>query len=151
MINDLVICKASLSDTHRIQQCVDAAYHHYIDRIGKPPGPMLDDYHKLIQQHSVFTAKLDETIGVLVLVKVSSGILLDNIAIHPDYQGKGLGQKLLKFAESQAIDQGFKSLDLYTHECMTENIAIYKKRGYIEKERKEEYGYRRIYMRKLLY
>jgi len=33
---------------------------------------------------------------------------------------------------------------------MTENINLYKNLGFVETERKQEQGYERVYMRKLL-
>ena len=150
MGNDLVIRKANLSDASSIQKCVEAAYSHYIDRIGKPPGPMLDDYTEVIQLHKVYVVESIEVVGVLVLIRTDSGILLDNVAVHPGQQGRGMGKRLMNFAESEARDQGFEKLDLYTHECMSENIEIYKALGHRETERKEEQGFNRVYMQKYL-
>jgi len=86
------IRRARSSDATAMKSCVEAAYRHYIARIGKPPGPMLDDYSKVTQQHEAFVAEeKGEIVGVLVLVRQHSGMLLDNVAVHPDFQGKGLG------------------------------------------------------------
>jgi hypothetical protein len=35
---------ATAADVSAIKDIADQAYRHYITRIGKPPGPMLDDY-----------------------------------------------------------------------------------------------------------
>jgi hypothetical protein len=35
---------ATAADVPAIADVVDHAYRHFIARIGKPPGPMLDDY-----------------------------------------------------------------------------------------------------------
>jgi hypothetical protein len=35
---------AIAADVPVIAQIVDHAYRHYIARMGKPPGPMLEDY-----------------------------------------------------------------------------------------------------------
>lgn len=150
MIKDIVIRKAKQSDALSLKKCVEAAYHHYISRIGKPPGPMLDDYSEVIRRHIVFLAETDEIVGVFVLIRTQSGILLDNVAVHPKEQGNGLGRRLIEIAESEARDLGFEKLDLYTHELMNENINIYRTLGYIETGRKEESGYNRVYMQKLL-
>ena len=39
-------------------------------------------------------------------------------------------------------------LDLYTHALMVENIAWYRRRGYLEPARVREKGFDRVYMRK---
>jgi ribosomal protein S18 acetylase RimI-like enzyme len=85
---------------------------------------------------------------VLVLAPTPEGLLLDNIAVLPSH--RGIGKALLQYAESEARRQGFGSLVLYTHEKMTENQAWYSKIGYVEYDRRVEYGFARIYMRKSL-
>jgi len=144
------IRRAKLTDAISIAKCVKSAYEHYIERIGKPPGPMLDNYIDVVQQQTVFVAVSGEVVGVLVLIRTQTGILLDNVAVRPDHQGTGLGKRLIKLAESEASDQGFEKLDLYTHESMSENIEIYRALGYTETERNKECGYHRVYMQKQL-
>ena len=39
-----MIRRAETGDRAAIESIVREAYAVYIDRIGKPPGPMLDDY-----------------------------------------------------------------------------------------------------------
>jgi ribosomal protein S18 acetylase RimI-like enzyme len=145
------IRKAQLQDAAAMQSCVEAAYRHYIPRIGKPPGPMLDDYAEIVQQHQAFVAEASgQIVGVLVLIRKDNGILLDNVAVHPEHQGKGFGRQLIELAESEARNQGFGHLELYTHERMTENIEMYRRLGYIETKRRNEKGYQRVYMQKSL-
>lgn len=119
--------------------------------MGKPPGPMLEDYSEVIRQHQVFVLERQgELTGVVVLIEQAQGILLDNVAVQPRGQGQGYGRQLMEFAENEARNQGFRSIDLYTHECMIENIEMYKKLGYVETDRRTERGYQRVYMRKSL-
>lgn len=149
--NDPGIRKAQPADTPKMKNCVKAAYRHYIARMGKPPGPMLDDYSEVVRKHQAFVAELNgQVVGVLVLILQDEGILLDNFAVPPEYQGQGFGRKLVEFAESEARNQGFSHLDLYTHECMAENIEMYKRRGYVNTERRTVRRYQRVYMRKSL-
>ena len=146
---DLEIRPARREDATAITECVAAAYRHYIDRLGRPPGPMLDDYRKVIQQHHVLVL-VDGTniVGVLVLIRQTRSLLLDNVAVHPAYQGRGLGRQLMALAEKEARRVGLTTVTLYTNERMTENLELYKRLGYMETERKTEQGYQRVYMRK---
>jgi N-acetylglutamate synthase-like GNAT family acetyltransferase len=79
---------ARAEDATAVTEGVAAVYRHYIARIGKPPGPMLDDYAEVIRQRQVFVlANEARVIGVLVLIRQEREVLLDNVAVHPDYQG----------------------------------------------------------------
>ena len=80
-------------DRAAVERIVRDAYGIYVERIGKPPGPMLDDYAALIAAGavSVLEADGDGTIGaIIVLLPKPDHLLLDNIAVRPDRQGRGL-------------------------------------------------------------
>lgn|SRR5262245_30228027 len=142
---------ASAIDVQGIKACVDAAYRPYIERIGRKPGPMLEDYSKVVEERQVIVAEFGGTVaGVLVLATSHEGFLLENVAVLPDHRGTGMGKALLQYAESEARRQGFGSLYLYTHEKMTENQQLYSKIGYVEYDRRVEHGFARVYMRKRL-
>jgi ribosomal protein S18 acetylase RimI-like enzyme len=112
---------------------------------------MLEDYTEVIERRQVSVADLKgEIVGVLVLAITDEGFLLDNIAVHPSSQGKGIGKALLEFAESEAQRLGHRSIYLYTNEKMTENQSLYAKIGYVEYDRRSENRYGRVYMRKRL-
>src|ERR1041384_8381988 len=69
---------ANLEDAAGVTTCVCAAYHPYIQRIGKQPGPMLEDYSKVIREHQVYVAERDGSLlGALVLVDTNEGLLID--------------------------------------------------------------------------
>ncbi len=146
-----VIEKANPEDQATVQTIVMAAYAHYIDRNGLTPGPMKDDYAALIAAGRVNVLR-DETgvAGVLVLIPEEDCLLLDNVAVSPTAQGKGYGRILLDYAESIARAMGFARIRLYTQVIMTENQAIYAKRGYIETHRAVEKGLHRVFMEKVL-
>lgn len=130
---------------------VDAAYRHYVERIGRQPGPMTENYSEVISKRQVTVAEDDgQMVGVVVTGPTDAGFAIDNVAVHPSHQGKGIGRALLEFAETEARRAGFDSIYLYTHEQMTENQALYAKRGYVEYERRKENGFARVFMRKPL-
>jgi N-acetylglutamate synthase-like GNAT family acetyltransferase len=117
------------ADAEAIASVVELAYTPYIERIGRKPGPMLENYAQVVAERHVTVAERGgEVIGVLVLVTTEEGFLLDNIAVHPEHRG-GLGKALLQYAESECRRQGFPSIYLYTHQKMTENQALYSRIG----------------------
>src|SRR5262245_24259803 len=69
---------------------------------------------------------------------------------HPRKKGQGIGKALLVHAEQEAVARGYGSVYLYTNDRMTENIAMYTKAGYVEYERRQELGFRRVFLRKSL-
>jgi ribosomal protein S18 acetylase RimI-like enzyme len=142
---------AASGDVAAIERVVRDAYTPYIARMGKPPGPMLDDYAALVAEGRVWVLREEgEVVGALVLLPQSDHLLLDNVALAPSHHGKGLGRRLVAFAEEEAARQGFREIRLYTHETMHENIALYPRLGYAVTGRGEQAGYSRVFMRKTL-
>ena len=142
---------AKPSDAPAIAALVESAYEHYIERIGFPPRPMQDDYAQVIRSSHVTVAEDQATVvGVVVLDTDDEGFFIDNVAVCPSYQGRGVGRALLRFAEDEARGRRFDSIYLYTHEKMAENIALYSRVGYEEYARRPQEGFSLVYMRKRL-
>ncbi len=142
---------ARAADVARIQAIVDAAYAMYIPRMGKKPGPMLDDYAARVAEGAAWVDERDARIaGVVVLLPEEGHLLLDNVAVAPEAHGKGIGRALVAFAEDEARRRGFTEIRLYTHETMVENIAMYPRLGYTETHRAQQAGYDRVFFRKTL-
>jgi N-acetylglutamate synthase-like GNAT family acetyltransferase len=143
---------ATHDDLQAVETVIRATYFHYVVRIGREPGPMLDDYTALIGKGLVHVIEHDDMVkGVLVLIPEERSMLLDNVAVSPDAQGLGLGRRMLEFAECAAMASGYRSIKLYTNEAMTENIELCSRIGYVETHRAEEKGLRRVYMEKPLF
>jgi GNAT superfamily N-acetyltransferase len=123
----------------------------YVVRIGKQPGPMLDDYAARVAAGEVTVCAAGDVIaGILVLQPAADHLLLDNIAVAPDWQGRGVGRRLLDFADAEARRAGYAELRLYTHVLMHENIVLYSHLGWQEYARGEQAGFQRVFMRKLV-
>lgn len=138
-------------DLAAVTAIVGAAYSPYVARMGKKPGPMLDDYAGLISAGRVTVLDTaGEIVGLVVLLSEADAMLLDNVAVAPHAHGRGFGRMLIDFAEASARRAGYTTIRLYTHEVMVENARLYALLGYVETGRREERGYRRIYMEKAL-
>jgi ribosomal protein S18 acetylase RimI-like enzyme len=141
--------RAVETDLPSIKRVIAAAYHKYLTRMDIPPAPLLRDYGRAVETGAVWVTG-DPVIGLISLTQTDDMILIENIAVHPDQQGNGLGRQLMEFAEEQARNNRIRRLVLYTNEVMTENQAIYARLGYRVIDRRVEDGYRRIYMEKIL-
>jgi len=149
----LLIRVALAGDVPALERIVRDAYTPYIARNGATPGPMLDDYPARVAQGVVHVLESEDGIeGLIVLIPEpdDSCMLLDNIAVSPTAQGKGHGRTLLQWAEDTARRAGFSRIRLYTQEVMSENIAIYTRRGYVETHRATEIELKRVFMQKPL-
>jgi hypothetical protein len=83
-----VIRLAGLEDRPAVEAIVQSAYAPYLPRIGRKPGPMLDDYAARIDAGQVHVIESDGAIhGILVLIPRQGSMLLDNIAVRPGAQG----------------------------------------------------------------
>jgi GNAT superfamily N-acetyltransferase len=142
---------ANAADEAAARACVQAAFAMYVERIGKPPGPMLLDYAAHIAAGHIWVAETDDrVVGTLVQFETQDGFYIDTVAAHPDAQGTGVGRALLVFAEEEACRRGYDSLYLCTNEKMTENQVFYPRIGYVETARRLEAGYQRVFYRKTL-
>jgi len=141
--------RATADDLPAIRAVIHAAYARYLTRMGKPPAPMLRDYGPSVQAGTTWVTGSPVT-AVLTLDPREDHLYVENVAVDPSAQGRGLGRALMEFAEQEAARRGLTRMALVTHEAMTENQAIYARLGYVEIERRAEDGYRRIYMEKPL-
>ena len=123
----------------------------YTPRIGRPPAPVGADHAALIAAGEVWvTEHKRRPAGVLVIRPVEGELLLENVAVAPHAQGRGLGRSLVRFAEEQARAMELTAVVLYTNELMTENLRLYPVLGYEETGRRYEDGFRRVYFRRRL-
>ena len=127
---------ASEDEAAALRALVEAAYAHYVPRIGGRPDPMDWDYAALARDREVVVAEVDGALaGVLVLGDDQEyGFHIANVAVAPAAQGAGVGRALLELAEERGRQRGADSVLLWTHELMTENRALYTRIGYVEEE-----------------
>jgi ribosomal protein S18 acetylase RimI-like enzyme len=147
----IAIRQAQEEDQEAVVACVRAAYSRYIARIGKEPAPMLADYEALIAHGNVYVIPDEaEVRGVLVMMAQGKSMFVENVAVHPRWQGQGLGRALMAFVEERAREERLDEVRLYTNELMTENLRFYHRLGFEEEGRHVEDGYRRVFLRKVL-
>lgn len=143
----LVLRKATATDAEPAARLVRDAYRHYVPRIGREPYPMQQDYAEVVADGGTWLAEAEgRLVGLVVLVDHDDHVLVENLAVAPESQSEGVGGRLLALAEERAQRRGTPELRLYTHELMTENLAYYARRGFVETHRRAEQGFHRVFL-----
>jgi ribosomal protein S18 acetylase RimI-like enzyme len=140
-----VIRPARPDEAEAVRALVRAAYAPWVAVVGREPGPMRDDYARLIAEGKVWRS--EEGAAICVLFEKDGTLLLDNLAVRPEAQGQGHGRRLVAFAAAEARRRGLPAVTLYTHVRMETNIALYARLGFRETHRAHEGGFDRVYMR----
>jgi ribosomal protein S18 acetylase RimI-like enzyme len=147
----VTVRRADHGDVDTLRRIAAAAYQPYVARIGRAPAPMTADYAQAVRDRQAWVAVEDgQVTGFVVLVARPGYLLLENVAVLPAAQGRGIGGRLLRLAEEHARELGRAEIRLYTNEAMTENLAYYPRRGYTETQRAEQDGFRRVFFRRPL-
>lgn len=72
-----------------------------------------------------------ETIGVIVLLPIHTGkIEIMNLAVHPLFQGKGIGTSLIKHGIQTAMKDSYKTIEIATGNSSFDQLALYQKSGF---------------------
>ena len=130
---------------------IRAAFRQYIERIGREPAPMTADFAALVAAGDVhvFEAK-GERLGLVVLRVKPDHLFVDILAVSEAARRRGVGRKLMGFAEAEARRLGLPAVRLYTHAKMTENRRFYPALGYRELAPYTADGFERVGFEKRL-
>lgn len=116
------------------------AYAKWVEPVGREPRPMLADHDAAVREHRVEFVEIDgKVVAGVELVPEDGHLLVENIAVLPEAQRRGLGDIILARAEAVARDLKLPLMRLYTHSRMGSNVDWYLKRGYAI-EREEPFG-----------
>ena len=81
--------------------------------------------------HVVVVLEDDDVIcGVLELVSEDTHIFIENIAVHPGHQGRGLGCMLLTHAEKRPERWAIQKSGSIQTRLFTSNLGFYDTNGY---------------------
>lgn len=133
--------RAIAGDAEAIRALTRAAYAKWVPLISREPLPMRADYAAALRHHRIDLLRHDGALVALIeLIPATDHLLIENVAVAPDWQGRGLGRRLMAHAE----------LRLYTNARFTVNIRLYHALGY-ETTREEPFlGSTTVHMRKRL-
>jgi ribosomal protein S18 acetylase RimI-like enzyme len=131
MDDTLELRQAKATDAAAIRALTRDAYAKWVPLIGREPKPMTADYDAAVQKHRFDLLHIDGTLAALIeTIREPDHLLVENVAVSPAFQGRGLGRRLMAHAETLAREQGFDTIRLYTNQRFVENIELYRKLGY---------------------
>ena len=135
-MSELIFRRAGENDAETVRALTHAAYAKWVPVIGRRPKPMNVDYEQAVQTHLIELAYEDGTlVALLEIVPALDHLLLENIAVAPAHQRKGLGHRLMARVEAMARARGLTKVRLYTNKAFDTNLAFYQKLGYtLERE-----------------
>jgi len=145
------ITKAKLEDMEDILQLQYVAYYSEalihddftIQPLRQTLDELVEEYHKGV----ILKAELDgEIIGSVRAYADGDTVYIGKLMVHPDYQDKGLGKRLLEAIEEKLHRKRF---ELFTSGKSAKNLHLYEKAKYVRfREETNEAGIRFVYLQK---
>jgi ribosomal protein S18 acetylase RimI-like enzyme len=148
----LTIRRAGQPDAAAVRSLTRDAYTQWIPVIGREPLPMKADYEKAVREHEIDLLYADDQLVALIEVFLAADhLFIENIAVSPEHQGKGLGHYLLNHAETRAKSAGLGELRLLTNQAFATNVRLYQSTGFrIDRTEPHFGGGTTVYMSKQL-
>ncbi len=123
--------RAAAADAAAVRALTRQAYAKWVPLIGREPKPMQAYYDRAVHEHRIDLPLLDGVLaGLIETIEQPDHLLIENVAVAPAFQGRGLGRRLMAHAERLAAEQGHAELRLYTNARFAENVALYRRLGY---------------------
>ena len=144
--------QAGAEDASAITALVRSAYAKWVPLIGREPMPMRVDYAEALMRHRIDLLEADGVlVGLIETLQHPDHLWIENIAVHPDHQGRGHGHVLLAHAEQLARDANCTELRLLTNAAFASNVALYERSGYrIDRSEPFHLGGTTLYLSKTL-
>jgi GNAT superfamily N-acetyltransferase len=127
----LQIRRAGPRDADAVRRLVREAYAQWVPLIGREPMPMKADYDKAVREHEIDLVHAGgELVALIEMIVLPDQLYIENIAVSPRRQRKGLGRFLLSHAERKARDAGLPKLGLLTNQAFESNVRLYQSVGF---------------------
>ncbi len=130
-MSPLTVRRAGPQDADSVRTVVQAAYAKWVPVLGRKPVPMVADYDRGVLDHEIDLLH-DDTVMVALIecIPQHDQLFIENIAVAPAHQGRGLGRWLLDHAERRAKAAALPKLGLLTAEAMASNVRLYQSAGF---------------------
>lgn len=123
--------RAVIADAAAVQELTCKAYAKWVPLIGREPMPMRADHIAALREHLVDLLYVEGQLAALIeMIPAADHLLIENVAVLPALQGRGLGRRLMAHAEALAVSLGLREMRLYTNREFTSNLELYRRLGY---------------------
>ena len=131
--------RATPADASIVREITRAAYAKWVPVIGREPKPMTANYEQAVIDHVIDLLEQEgRAVALIEVIPEPSHLLIENIAVLPEWHGKGIGGFLLWHAETMARSLRLNELRLYTNAMFSTNISFYTHRGFEEFQRDQD-------------
>jgi ribosomal-protein-alanine N-acetyltransferase len=72
----------------------------------------------------------DEVVGYIIYWQIRDDVQVNNIAVHPECRGRGLGEAMMRFAIAKVRAAGAEFMTLEVRQSNAPAVALYKKLGF---------------------
>lgn len=72
----------------------------------------------------------EEVVGYIIYWKIRDDVQVNNIAVHPDCRGLGLGEAMMRFAIAKSREAGATFITLEVRQSNTPALTLYRKLGF---------------------
>jgi ribosomal protein S18 acetylase RimI-like enzyme len=151
MTFDPTLRPADAEEAAAIKGLVRAAYAKWVAVIGREPLPMQADYEKALTDHQFdVVVENGQIVGLIETIQREDHIWIENVAVAPAAQGRGIGRRLLAHAERKAVEAGCLETRLVTNGAFEANLSLYGRLGYAVDRREAFMNGTAVYMSKKL-
>lgn len=132
MLPNMEIRNATAAEVQECENVLRAAFEDYVQKLGRKQSE--DAYSWLPEaasQKRVLVAIDNSVIHGVAICAVSSGSWsIEQVAVNPRSQGRGIGSALIERIEQDATAAGVHILELDTAEIMTDLLRLYRRHGF---------------------
>lgn len=72
----------------------------------------------------------DEVVAYIIYWQIRDDVQVNNVAVHPDCRGLGLGEAMMRYAIARVREAGATFMTLEVRPSNTPALALYKKLGF---------------------
>ncbi len=135
MKSDVEIRIASPQESEKIASVICEAFAEfkscYTPEASAATTPSAEKIRKRFGEGAIWAAlKNKKIVGTVSVIAEGKKLYIRSMAVSRTAQGLGIGRKLLETVEKFAVENGFKSLFLYTTPFQTGAIKLYEQNGF---------------------